>query len=288
MRIKIQVANEHLETLYKDVWELVYPLVANENKGVLYKVIHILLEAEKSTADDICTATGINKNASLNDDERIAGDQLLMEKPNPLNQFLKQNWLKQKMHDTTLNNLNNPDMVTVAWLVFIGSILVGAGVCIQYINRKSNARNRRGNGRNLQPDSLRQLSPEPITAALCLVVPASVFIDLRDKRPNGFTNNCLDTSDLKTFIDNASYFLCTDVENAASKEQFLEMAKNEDIPTNSNREVYIRIDINQGQEMIDKESPYILKRNLPNYGQRIIQKYACLRNLSGLENFNRI
>jgi hypothetical protein len=40
--------------------------------------------------------------------------------------------------------------------------------------------------------------------------------------------------------------------------------------------------------MIDKESPYILKRNLPNYGQRIIQKYACLRNLSGLEKFNRI
>ena len=288
MRIKIQVANEYLETLYTDVWDLVYPQVANENNGVLYKVIHILLEAEKSTADEICTDTGINKNASLNDDERIAGDQLLMEKPNPLNQLGKpKNWLTQKMHHTTLNNLNNPDMVTVAWLVFIGSILVGAGVCIQYINRKSNARNRRGNGRNRQPDSLPSPPPEPITAALCLVVPASVIIDLRDKRPNSFTDNSLEFSDLKTLIDNASYFLCTDVENAASKEQFLEMT-HEDIPTNSNREVYIRIHINQGQEMIDKESPYILKRNLPNYGQRIIQKYACLRNLSGLENFNRI
>ncbi|MEG3872732.1 hypothetical protein [Microcoleus sp. Z1_B5] len=286
MRIKIQVANEHLKTLYKDVWELVYPKVANENKGVLYKVIHILLEGEESKADEICTNTGINKNASLNDDESIAADQPLMEKPNPVNHFFKQNWLKQKMHDTTLNNLNNPDMVTVAWLVFIGSILVGAGVCIQYRNNRK--QNLRGNARNLQPDSLPSPPPEPITAALCLVVPASVFIDLRDKRPNGFTNNCLDTSDLKTLIDNASYFLCTDVENAASKEQFLEMATNEDIPTNSNREVYIRIDINQGQEMIDKESPYILKRNLPNYGQRIIQQYACLRNLSGLENFNRI
>jgi hypothetical protein len=275
------VANEHLETPYKDVWELVYPKVANENKGVLYKVIHILLESEKSRADEICTATGINKNASLNDDESIAGAQLLMEKPNPLNQLLKQrNWLTKKMHYTTLNNLNNPDMGTVAWLVFIGSLLVGAAVCIQY-------RNIRGNARNLQPDSLRSLSPEPITAALCLVVPASVFIDLRDKHPNGFTNNRLETSDLKMLIDNASYFLCTDVNNAGSKEQFLEMTT-EEIPTNSNREVYIRIDINQGQEMIDKESPYILKRNLPNYGQRIIQKYACLRNLSGLENFNRI
>lgn len=280
------MTNEHLETLYKDVWELVYPHVANENKGVLYKVIHILLEAEKSTADDICTATRINKNASLNDDERIAGDQLLMEKPNLLNQIIKQNWLNQKM--TKLNHPNNPDMETVVWLVFIGSLLVGAAVCIQYINRKSNARNLRGNARNLKPDSLPSLPPEPITAALCLVVPASVIIDLRDKRPNSFTDNSLEFSDLKTLIDNASYFLCTDVENAASKELVLEMATNEDIPTNSNREVYIRIHINQGQEMIDKESPYILKRNLPNDGQRIIQKYACLRNLSGLENFNRI
>jgi hypothetical protein len=202
---------------------------------------------------------------------------------------LKQkNWLTQKMQDTTLKNLNNPDMVTVAWLVFIGSLLVGAAVCIQYINRKSNARNLRGNARNLQPDSLPSLHPEPITAALCLVVPASVFIDLRDKHPNGFTDNSLETSDLKMLIDNASYFICTDVNKANSKEQFLEIMPNEDIPTNSNREVYIRIHINQGQEMIDKESPYILKRNLPNYGQRIIQKYACLRNLSGLENFNRI
>lgn len=287
MRIKSKVENEHLKTLlYKDVWELVYPHVANENKGVLYKVIHILLEGEESKADEICTDTGINKNASLNDDESIAGDQLLMEKPNPLNQLLKQrNWLTQKMQDTTLKNLNNPDMVAVAWLVFIGIILVGAGVCIQYRNNRKP--NLRGNARNLQPDSLQVLSPEPITAALCLVVPASVIIDLKDKHPNGFTDNRLETSDLKTLIDNASYFLCTDVENAASKEQFLEMT-NEDIPTNSNREVYMRIYINQGQEMIDKESPYILKRNLPNYGQRIIQKYACLRNLSGLENFNRI
>jgi hypothetical protein len=282
------VINEDIETPYKDVWELVYPKVANENKGVLYQVIHILLEAEKLRAYDICTATGINKNASLSDDERIAGDQLLMEKPNPLNQFFKQkNWLTKKMDDTLRNNFNNSDMATVAWLVFIGSLLVGAAVCIQYTNKKSNARNRRGNGRNLQPDSLWQLSPEPITAALCLVVPASVFIDLRDKHPNGFTNNCLDTSDLKMLIDNASYFLCTDVNKVASKEQFLEMTS-EEIPSNSNREVYIRVDINPGQEMIDKESPYILKRNLPNYGQRIIQKYACLRNLSGLENFNRI
>ncbi len=63
---------------------------------------------------------------------------------------------------------------------------------------------------------------------------------------------------------------------------------NEEIPPNSNREVYIRIHIDNGQAMIDKESPYILKRNLPREGQRIVQRYDCLKNLSGLENFNRV
>jgi hypothetical protein len=278
MRIKIKVTNEHLEKLYKDVFDQVYPHIVNQKNGVLYKVIHILLESEqsKSKADELCTCFGIKDDASLEDDRDYI-DFLIPQPKLFLHPF----------NDNLLQNVINPDMVKVAWIVIIACILVGVAVCIQYRNRKSNARNLRGNARNLKPDSLPSLPPEPITAALCLVVPASVFIDLRDKHPNGFTDNSLETSDLKTLIDNASYFLCTDVNNASSKEQFLEMT-NEDIPTNSNREVYIRIYINQGQEMIDKESPYILKRNLPNYGQRIIQKYACLRNLSGLENFNRI
>lgn len=277
MRIKIKVTNEHLVKLYKDVFDQVYPQIVNQKNGVLYKVIHILLESEqsKSKADELCTCFGIKDDASL-DDDRDYIDFLIPQPKLFLHPF----------NDNLLQNVINPDMVKVAWIVIIACILVGVAVCIQYIRKPKQEPT--GNARNQKPDSLQVLPPEPITAALCLVVPASVIIDLKDKHPNGFTDNRLETSDLKTLIDNASYFLCTDVNKANSKEQFLEIMPNEDIPTNSNREVYIRIHINQGQEMIDKESPYILKRNLPNYGQRIIQKYACLRNLSGLENFNRI
>ncbi|MEH2299555.1 MAG: hypothetical protein V7K88_11100 [Nostoc sp.] len=54
------------------------------------------------------------------------------------------------------------------------------------------------------------------------------------------------------------------------------------------REVYVRIYIDNGQEMLEKTVPYILKRNLPSHRQGIVKKLACLGDLSGLEAFNRI
>ncbi|MEH1787016.1 MAG: hypothetical protein V7L23_15900 [Nostoc sp.] len=54
------------------------------------------------------------------------------------------------------------------------------------------------------------------------------------------------------------------------------------------REIYIRVHIADGQEMLDKKVPYILKRNLPSHGQGVVRKIACLEDLSGLEAFNRV
>ncbi len=214
------MTNDYPPTPYEEAFELVYPQVKNENKGILYKVIHILIEGEESKADEICTDAGINKNASLAQDESIAYQQLLMEQPNAGNQFFKKkNWLTQKMHDIALNNLNNPDMATVAWLVFIGSLFVGLLYCNKYVNNRK--QNPRGNARKLPLDPSSSQPLPAITAALCLVVPASVIIDLKNKHPNALEDNRINTSDLKMIIDNASYFLCTTKEEANSKERFL-------------------------------------------------------------------
>jgi hypothetical protein len=65
----------------------------------------------------------------------------------------------------------------------------------------------------------------------------------------------------------------------------------EDIKTVSEqREIYVRINIDDGEDMIGKKVPYILKRNLPSNGQGIVTQLDCLKYLSvsGLENFNRI
>lgn len=176
------MTNDYPATTYEEAFELLYPLVRNENKGILYQVIDILMEGEKSKADEICTDAGINKNATINQDESIAYKQLLMERPNAFNQLLKEkNWLTQKMQDITLDNLNNPDMATVAWLVFIGSLFVGLLYCNKYVNNQKPKPIDNAIKEPLDSSSSQPLPP--ITAALCLVVPASVIIDLKISIP---------------------------------------------------------------------------------------------------------
>jgi hypothetical protein len=178
----------------------------------------------------------------------------------------------------------NPDFGKIAWIVIIACSLVGFLVCSQYINKRKQKPT--GNTTKLQPSPSSQELP-PITAALCLVVQASVFIDLRNNYPNALEDNRLSCYDVKMLIDYSSHFLCIGVEDVASIEEHLEITR-EEIPNDSNQEVYIRIHISNGQNIIGKEVPYILKRDLPSDGKRIIQRRVSLKNLSGLENFNHI
>jgi hypothetical protein len=118
---------------------------------------------------------------------------------------------------------------------------------------------------------------------LCLVVPASVVENVRENSP-------IDVSSIEKLIDNSLYFLCTTPENADATWKLLERT-GEDITTVSEqREIYVRINIADGEDMMGKKVPYILKRNLPSNGQCVVRQLACLEYLSvsGLEKFNRI
>jgi hypothetical protein len=130
----------------------------------------------------------------------------------------------------------------------------------------------------------RQIPPKGAApVALCLVVPASVVENVRENSP-------IDVSGIEKLIDNSLYFLCTTPEDANATWERLERT-GEDITTLSEqREIYVRININDGEDMIGKKVPYILKRNLPPNGQGIVTQLDCLKYLSvsGLENFNRI
>ena len=148
-------------------------------------------------------------------------------------------------------------------------------------------------GKRLLPQEIKKRaevtenSPIPrkaaLPVALCLVVPASVVENVRENSP-------IDVSGIEKLIDNSLYFLCTTPEDANATWERLERT-DEDITTvTEQREIYVRINIADGEEMIGKKVPYILKRNLPSNGQGIVTQLACLEYLSvsGLENFNRI
>ena len=118
---------------------------------------------------------------------------------------------------------------------------------------------------------------------LCLVVPASVVENVRKNYP-------IYVSDIERLIDNSLYFLCTTPEDANATQQRLELTEEDITTVSEQREIYVRINIDNGEEMRDKRVPYILKRNLPSNGQGTVKKLAFLEYLSvsGLEKFNRI
>jgi hypothetical protein len=119
---------------------------------------------------------------------------------------------------------------------------------------------------------------------LCLIVPASVIGNLS-------INDKVDKATITNLIDKSLYFLCTD--KIGEVDEIWERLEktNEDITNLSERrEVYVRIKIAGGEEMIEKKVLYILKRNLPNNGESVVTQLACLKYLSvsGLEKFNRV
>ena len=129
----------------------------------------------------------------------------------------------------------------------------------------------------IQTSTLPSSSSE--TAELCLVVLASIASGVKD---------VLSRDELIAIISNASYFLCTDSDTANRNQEKLNMAEDEEILADSNRKVYIRIKIDNGGNMIGQKLPYSLKTNLPENVQGIVKKIARLRDLSGLEKFNRV
>ncbi|MFN6199611.1 MAG: hypothetical protein ACK4YS_13570 [Aphanizomenon sp.] len=117
--------------------------------------------------------------------------------------------------------------------------------------------------------------------ALCLVVPSLVVRNVKKDYP-------INISDIEKLIDNSLYFLCTELEEATQLS--LETTDEDITNVSEQREIYIRINIANGESMIGKKIPYILKRNLPPNGQGVVIQLACLKYLSvsGLEYFNHI
>lgn len=274
---------QRLENLYEEVFDDIYPQIKNHKKGVLATVIYILTP-ENSKAEQICKDLQIEHNALLSDDLSISSDiiGLFISNPNDKKQWIIEP-LKEGVKSVRKSfgsNLEDNDM-KLFQIVVIGCFIVGTVSCLIYLNKKQEG-GEKENHKN-SPFSSPPPNKVSITVALCLIVPASVAGNVQE-------NSTINVSNIETLIENASYFLCTSIEDANTTQQLLELT-NEDITNLSEqREVYIRINIADGEEMIGKKVKYILKRNLPTNGQGVIRKFACLKYLSvsGLEKFNRV
>lgn len=280
---------QNIEKLYQENFEEIYPKIKNQKKGVLSTVIYILLGANNLQAKEICQKLKIEDYALLEDDLSISADIIGLFISNPKNQKQWVNDIIQPMKDGVKtvrknfgSNWEDNDM-KLFQIVVIGCLIVGAVVCIKYLEKAKKEREV-GDSRQIQPSDISPPRPKvPVPVVLCLVVPASVVGHLRN-------NNPINVSDIEKLIDSSLYFLCTSPEDAKATQQRLELT-DEDITTVSEqREIYVSINIADGEDMIGKKVPYILKRNLASNEQGVVRQLACLKYLSvsGLENFNRV
>lgn len=281
--------SNNFKDLYDTVFEEIKPQIRDLEMGILYKSIQIIfledeLGTEQIETPRVCRWLNIKPNACKNED--IAHVHNLREIF--IYTIFKSDLELEavKFLETVQGILpkgEDKKMEELKWIVIVACTVVGVTVCIQYLKKQSNknsfSKKKQVNRttQDLQPyNSL----PPPIPATLCLIVPANIVGNLS----NG---SSIDIDSLSALIDSASYFVCTTESDADSKERQLAMT-NENIPTDSNREVYVRIKIRYGNNLIGKKIRYAVQTNLPTNGNVIVEKIACLRSLTGLESFSRI
>lgn len=254
------------------------------NQGVLYKAIH-QLPIRSKCAKEICVKFDIGTDTSVDDDlekineilyivveiligkhfnliKNLEGIPIPKEFVNQVGNFPK-GWLKVIVN--LVQKLFKKEN-KMEWIVIGGSIAVGLFALLQ-------TRNKRKKG---------YLPSAPsVTVALCLIVPAS---EVRDLEENQTVNNFI----VKKLIDVSQYFFCTNLKDADNFKLETTRQNIKELPLDSRREVYIRFNIPNGQEMLGETSPYNLKEKLPIENQATVKQILCLKNLSGLDKFNYI
>jgi hypothetical protein len=289
------MATDNLKDLYAKLFEKVKqdPKVQEFEFGILYKTIQTVLGEEQppEKIQEIFKNYRIKPDNLLNDDFEISLKiifdshlilwQLLIplyenakEKIDSLQSFVIR-FLTPIAEKIPIPNINIKEKKME--LIFAAAIIIAAPLLVWKVYLDPKAKQNTIIEEPIQKTTLPSSSSG--SAELCLIIPASIA--------NG-VKNVLSSDDLITLIYNASYFLCTDFDTANRNQKELNMAETEEILPNSNREVYIRIKIDNGGNMIGQKMPYSLKINLPENVQGTVKKLACLRDLSGLEKFNRV
>ncbi len=271
------MANENPKNLYPRIFNNVYPQINGIKKGILYKTIQIIVNEEQSQLQietiKICNLFGIRPSADKEDDRKIIDDLL--------DEILKKSIAKEPARMAISGFLKGDNMFfkgeNMEW-IFVAAAFTFVGLF--YYKQIRDKKDQEKIKPTITATQEQPIYQRPIPADLCLVVPASIA-------SNFINRSNLKVDELIYLIDNASYFLCTSVKVADANEQNLEIT-DDNISSDSIREVYIRININDGRNMINQDVRFSLKNNLPIQADCTVKKLACLGNLSGLEKFNRI
>ena len=272
------MANNNFKVLYKQFVKKVRVLNQSRNSetGRLYKTIQIIVGEEKSQSSvrtrEICDHFGIESDSSIEEDKRIIDN--LLDVIFADNTFFRESAKAVNKGETFLSNCMGGNM---EWIFIVTGLTLVGGMGIIYNQLSSKQKDEESQKSELKEEKQEPSYQSPLPVDLCLVIPASIASNLK-------TGSTLNFDQLIKIIDSASYFLCTTDANSTVK-----LNTTDEVPlSDSMREFYIKIRINDGQNLIDKKRRYYLKENLREDAQGIIKELMCLRDLSGLEKFNRV
>jgi len=270
---------QNLKTLYEQVFEKVYPHINGHKKGILFTVIHLIVP---ENAQEILSLSNISDKASVEEDLSILSDiiDIFVSTPNGKKQQITEQFKEVFNNLLDLSKYENNDL-KLFQIVVIGCLIVGVSACLSFLRKaQQSPKNIPSNIPSNIPLG-NSSPPQKNPQSLCLVIPESVLGgNIKENYP-------INISDIGKLIDNSAYFLCTNSEHADKIQERLELTEEN---VSEPKEVYIRINIADAEEMMGKKFPYILKRNLPANAIGVVRKIAYLKYLSvsGLDEFNRI
>lgn len=269
-------AISYADTIYEEIIDEIEFL----EEGLLYSTIRKILFEDEQITSEISHECGIKPDARIAEDYKIAYDVMVKFsdiefEDAPLKDRVRS---RSKMYPSNIDKRNDNHMEEIKLIVLVGCTLVGGYFCIQYLKERQNKKKRNRSPQNYTTENFRRPLPL-IPAALCLIIPANIVGELT----NGSSINI---DNLSYLIDNASDFICAAKSEVESIEQ--QMTMTEKIPLDSIREVYIRINLADGRNLIGKKILYMIKTNLPIDTNFFVEKVACLQNLNGLKFFNHV
>ncbi|MDB9501686.1 hypothetical protein PN441_01280 [Spirulina major CS-329] len=267
--------------------------IINVKQGFFYHVILELFEEDSTFSESkievktgyVCEHAGIEKDTSINQDykkalEIIESDEESLANEEPLAKKLFKK-LKTQVHENIQgkipgDNDSIQEQEKMKLIIIVACTLVGLYFCLYYIQKK---KRRSFEPHGFQPSVVTPTQIfRPISVKLYLIVPAHETIRFS-------SGTKIEAAKLKQLIDASSYFFCNTIidNNKLSLE-----TPSGPIAENSYREMYIKIDITDGKDMIGAKTRYSLKENLKDTARCIIEEIAYLKSLSGLENFVRV
>jgi hypothetical protein len=262
-------------------------------EGILYNLIKMILREEDSAIPQdtlkTCEYFSITNSSSIEDDYKTIDSFILQNVEDfypPLVDF-HAGELRSKAEfiyglKQYFNQSSEIGEKEMEWLVFGAISLTGIYLAQRLISKeKEELQVDREQSVGLLDIENIPISTTPVIAILCMIVPARIASNFKREKT-------LVHSDIEYLLDNSSYFLCVDINDVIRYEQNLKELTNEEIAPDSQKEVYIRVNITNGGNLIGKKSCFGLKNNLSVAGNFCIKKVFLLEDLSGLEQFNRV